>query len=135
MKSSSVLHLICQDIFFALSIKDLVEVLDKVELNPIFNTLESIKGVFYYRGKIVPLIDLSLKLFNKRETSKLARIVVVNQNGFYTGLYVDKIKMVLDYQKLIDSNITKYTKKKFQLNQNDYHLLDIEKLINDFIID
>ncbi|MCJ8343929.1 chemotaxis protein CheW [bacterium] len=136
MKTCNALHLICQDTFFALPIDYLVEVLDQVEVDLIPNMPLSIKGIFYYRGRIVPLIDLSQKLFNYRESSNTARIVIIQYEGFYTALYVNQVRMVIQYETIlevesVENSLTEFIKGIFQVERVDYHLLDVQKLLAD----
>lgn len=131
---SSALHLVCQDTFFAIPIEFLVEVLDQVEVDSIPTMSQDVKGVFYYRGKIIPLIDLSFKLFQYKELSTSARVVILQHQGFYTGLYVDQVRMVVEYTKLdtkdvMEANLGDYINGVFDVNDISYYLLNIDKLI------
>ncbi|MCO4783277.1 MAG: CheW domain-containing protein [Candidatus Cloacimonetes bacterium] len=130
----SALHLICNETFFAIPIDSLVEVIDQVDIDPIPTMSLDIKGVFYYRGKIVPLIDLRYKLFQSKELSQSARVVILQHKGFFTALYVDQIRMIVEYDRLrraenIDETIEKYIDGVFQENNLDYFLLNIDRLV------
>lgn len=71
---------------------EVVEILDMPELSKVPLTQPWVRGVANIRGNLLPVIDLSGCLTGRisRITDK-TRVLVINYNGFYSGLVVDEV--------------------------------------------
>lgn len=81
---------------FAIGLTDLQEIERVLTITPLPNVHPSILGVMNLRGKIVPVVDLRVKLgIPAGPLSKESRIMIVNLGEKLCGLAVDSVKEVL----------------------------------------
>ena len=98
-----------------------------------------VEGVINLRGRVIPVIDLRIKMgLPKRESSKNTRIVVVELEGTTVGFIVDEVSEVLRIPK----NITEappemvagidadYITAVGKLEDRLLILLDLEKVLS-----
>lgn len=77
---------------FALRCADVIEVVSRVELRAIPHAPSYIPGMFTYRGVVVPVIDLSLLLWNTPCADRMSsRIVLVKHKEKLIGLYAERV--------------------------------------------
>lgn len=70
------------DELYAVAAERVVEVVPRIELRPIPHAPESLAGLFNYRGKAVPVIDLGILLGATACLERLhTRIILVDQPG------------------------------------------------------
>ncbi|MCL6447819.1 MAG: chemotaxis protein CheW [Armatimonadetes bacterium] len=80
---------------YALPILETREIIRLVQITPLPNMPAYLKGVINLRGRIVPVVDLRLKLgLQAKEMNCEAKIIVVDHNNRYVGLIVDKVSGV-----------------------------------------
>lgn len=79
-----------------------VDILKVQEINRMFqitkvpNSPDYVDGVINLRGRVIPVIDLRLKMgMTRKEHDKDTRIIVVDLTGRTIGFIVDKVKEVL----------------------------------------
>jgi len=79
-----------------------VDILKVQEINRMFqitkvpNSPDYVDGVINLRGRVIPVIDLRIKLgLPRKEHDKDTRIIVVDLEGRTIGFIVDKVKEVL----------------------------------------
>jgi purine-binding chemotaxis protein CheW len=83
--------------FYGLEILKVREIIGMMSVTNVPHTKEYVKGVINLRGKIIPVIDLRLKLgMDSTEMTRETCTIVVDVNGIQTGLIVDKVAEVLD---------------------------------------
>lgn len=124
---------------YGIDIKLIKEIIRNTNITPVPNVSRFVEGVINLRGEVVPLIDLRKK-FNMKEIKrgKEARIIVVEVNNKYVGIYVDKVTEVL---KIPVSNITpppqmvgaiekEFIKNVGKLSGRLILIVDIEKIIS-----
>jgi chemotaxis-related protein WspB len=64
---------------YAIESRQVVEVLPLVPARPIPRTPDFVRGIFTYRGRLVPLIDLGLRLADAAPAERLStRVIVVH---------------------------------------------------------
>jgi len=120
------------------------EIIGLMDITPVPNTPEFMKGVINLRGKIIPVLDLRLKLnMQKRDYDEQTCIIIVDvandntKNGF-VGLVVD---MVSEVYKIPDTEIEEnfqygiegeknYLTGIGKIKDNVVMLLDIKSVIN-----
>jgi purine-binding chemotaxis protein CheW len=84
------------DDVFGVAIRFVQEIIGIQRITTVPDTPDFIKGIINLRGKIIPIIDVRLK-FGKEEIPYNERtcIIVVEANGMFVGLIVDKVDDVL----------------------------------------
>lgn len=81
---------------YALDILDVQEIIRMVEITPVPNAPYYVEGIINLRGKVIPIIDLRLRLgLAAAERTKETRIVVVDVCRNIIGLIVDSVSEVL----------------------------------------
>lgn len=105
----------------------------------IANTPNFIKGVINLRGKIIPIVDLRIKLNQSNVIyNELTVVIVLNLNGRVVGVVVDGVSDVITLTEdqirevpAIVANIdTKYILGLATFAERMLTLVDIEQLLN-----
>lgn len=88
---------------FALNIQYVTEITQVVQVNVLPEMPAHLLGLFRFRDRVVPLIDLKTRLGLPREAKTgnkdEERIIIVNDNGKWLGLKVDAIQEIAQIQK------------------------------------
>lgn len=80
---------------FALEIRYVTEIYNMLSIVPLPGTPEYIKGIINLRGKIIPVIDMRLKLQKTAEAyTDRTCIIILNVEGAPCGLVVDSVAEV-----------------------------------------
>ncbi len=95
---------------FGLDVTAVQEILSQVTARQIPHAAEYIQGLFDFRGKIIPLLNLRA-LLSFAITSNGGNVIVVNHQGISLGLIVDKVLAVITDQEQI-----KYLEQKSSPN-------------------
>lgn len=91
------LSFILKDEEYGVEIIKVREIIGLMEITPIPNTPENIKGVINLRGKVIPVIDLRLKFgMNEVEYTNETCIIVLEVGNTLRGIIVDTVSEVLD---------------------------------------
>lgn len=124
------------EINYVLAIDKIVEVLIITETTKIPGISSWVLGLGNIRGNLLPLIDFKSFLYGK--TTKITahtRMVVVNQLAGQIGLVVDEVFGQKHFQtsQIIDSDedSVKYSEVAYQEEDEIWHVLNDEMLIND----
>ncbi len=81
---------------FGIEILKVQEIIRMVEMTHVPNTPAFVEGVINLRGRIIPVIDLRLRLgFQAREHDTKTRIIVIEINQVTAGFVVDAVFEVL----------------------------------------
>lgn len=87
---------------FGIDILDVQEIIRIVDITRVPNAKHFVKGVINLRGKIIPIIDLRLRLgIDEISYDKDTRIIVVEVNNSVLGFIVDKVNQVIRIDKTI----------------------------------
>jgi purine-binding chemotaxis protein CheW len=87
---------------FGVDILSVQEINRMSQITKVPNTPDFIEGVINLRGRIIPVIDLRVKLgMTRKEHGKNTRIVVVELKGQTIGFIVDEVNEVLRISKEI----------------------------------
>ncbi len=82
---------------YGLDIMKVREIIKMMRMTSVPGTPDYVKGVINLRGKVIPVIDLRLKLdMPEIEYSKLTAIIVVQVSDTEVGLIVDRVIEVMD---------------------------------------
>lgn len=82
---------------YGIEILKVQEIIGVLAITPIPRTPAFIKGVINLRGRIIPIIDLRLKLsMPEAKHTEETCFIVVKAHGMHMGVVVDKVSEVLD---------------------------------------
>ena len=123
---------------FGVDILSVQEINRMSQITKVPNTPEFIEGVINLRGRIIPVIDLRVKLgMTKKEHGKNTRIVVVELKGQTMGFIVDEVSEVLRIPKeiteappdMVGDVSCDYITSIGKLEDRLLILLDLEKIL------
>jgi purine-binding chemotaxis protein CheW len=80
---------------YALPIENVQEIIRYAEPRAVASPEPSIRGVISLRGRIVPVVDLALRLGLVAEPADEQKIVIVELDGGTVGVVVDDVEEVL----------------------------------------
>lgn len=124
---------------FGVDILSVQEINRMSQITKVPNTPEFIEGVINLRGRIIPVIDLRVKLgMIRKEHSKNTRIVVVELKGQTIGFIVDEVSEVLRIPKeiteappdMVGGVNSDYITSIGKLEDRLLILLDLEKILS-----
>lgn len=108
---------------YGLEILKVHEIIGMMPITSVPRTPGFIKGVINLRGKVIPIIDLRLKLaMDSTDQTDETCIIVVQAGGLEIGVIVDKVSEVLD---IADSDIE--DAPSFGTDVNSDYILGIGK--------
>lgn len=116
---------------------EVVEILDVPEFSSVPLTRSWVHGVANIRGNLLPVIDLAGCLTgNVAKLTEKTRVLVIDYNGFYSGLVVDEVmglKHFLDEEYSmedaeVDSYLQPYTEHVFRRGRQCWALFSLHKL-------
>jgi purine-binding chemotaxis protein CheW len=85
---------------FGIEILKVQEIIKMMSITKIPNTPEFIEGIINLRGRIIPVVDLRIRLGLIKQTyTKNTRIVVVELNNHIIGFIVDEVSEVIRITK------------------------------------
>ena len=97
------LTFVLSDEEYGLEILKVREIISVMEITPVPQTPDFIKGVINLRGKVIPVVDLRLKFgMPEKSYTKETCTIVVDVRGLLMGIVVDTVSEVLD---IADSDI------------------------------
>lgn len=103
------------------------------------NAPEFIEGVINLRGRIIPVIDLRIKMgLPKKENDKNSRIIVVEDEEILVGFLVDAVKEVIRIPKkiieeppeIVTSNKTDFISSVGKLDDRLLIMIDLKKILS-----
>lgn len=108
---------------YGLEILKVHEIIGMMAITPVPRTPKFVRGVINLRGKVIPVVDLRLKLaMESIEQTEHTCVIVVQTNGVEIGVIVDKVSEVLDIAgKDIEDS------PSFGTNVNSSYILGIGK--------
>lgn len=124
---------------FGIDILSVQEINRMLQITKVPNTPDFIEGVINLRGRIIPVIDLRVKLgMERKEHSKDTRIVVVEIKNKTIGFIVDEVSEVLRIPKditeappdMIGGVNSDYIISIGKLEDRLLILLDLEKILS-----
>jgi len=122
---------------FGADILKIQEIIRTIAITKVPNSPDFIEGVINLRGRVIPVIDLRIKLgMQKKEHDNHTRIIVVEIMGKVMGFIVDSVSKVLRIPKSITeappeilTNInSEYITAVGKLEDRLLILLDLEKV-------
>ncbi len=124
---------------FGVEILSVQEIIRLVSITKIPNCPASIEGVINLRGRVIPIIDLRVRLGIENITqNNSTRIVVVELKNLIVGFIVDEVSEVLRIPtsiiepppKIVAGIDSEYVTSVGKLDDRLLILLDLEKLLS-----
>jgi purine-binding chemotaxis protein CheW len=124
---------------FGVDILSVQEINRMSQITKVPNTSDFVEGVINLRGRVIPVIDLRIKLgMQRKEHGKNTRIVVVELRGNTIGFIVDEVSEVLRISKeiteappeMVGGVNSDYITSIGKLEDRLLILLDLEKIIS-----
>lgn len=124
---------------FAVDILKVQEINRITQITKVPNSPEFIEGVINLRGKVIPILDLRIRMgMAKREHDSRTRIIVVEVEQKTIGFIVDEVTEVLRIPKNVIENppdLVSNSKSEFitgvgKLEDRLLILLDLDKIIS-----
>lgn len=86
-----------EDTKYGFSLEYVLEIINVPSLTPVPGVAHYIKGIINLRGKIIPIIDVRLKLgLPEREHDDKTCIIVLNIHDMQAGVIVDSVSEVVN---------------------------------------
>lgn len=130
-----------EDQLFALPGEQIIEILNMQPITFIPNLPLYIKGIVNIRGKIIPLIDLKLRLDKSEiEYDDKTCIILIQVEEITAGLIVDRVKEVTDISAddlrpvssfSNDGSFNRFVTDICQINENMILLLNAKNILRD----
>ena len=123
---------------FGIEIRHVTEIISIQPINVLPEVPEHIKGVINLRGKIIPVVDMRIKL--KKESAAYTDrtcIVVIQTDDIAAGLIVDQVAEVLTIEDIVPPPDTKtgvnnhYLSGIGKVNEQIKLLIDCELLFSE----
>ena len=125
---------------YAIDLLNVMEIIRLIQITPIPETFNFIKGIINLRGKIIPVMDIRMR-FSIAEKAYEDRtcIIVVSIKGLEMGLIVDHVSEVLEIPETqIDDmpSVSKTASQRFvrgigKTDSGVKIILDLDKLLFD----
>jgi len=143
LEQSDILQLVSfkiADEEFAIDILRVNEIIRLMEITKMPNSPRHIEGIINLRGKVVPVVNLRIKMgFEPAATDSHTRIIVVELNGKIVGFKVDAVYEVLRIPQSITeqppelvSNInSQYITSVGKIDDRLLILLDLDKVLDE----
>ncbi|MCF8240147.1 MAG: chemotaxis protein CheW [Melioribacteraceae bacterium] len=124
---------------FGVDILKVQEINKMMQITKVPNAPSHVEGVINLRGKIIPVIDLRIKLrIERKDYNNNTRIVVLENDNNIVGFIVDEVKEVLRIPKsiteappeMVAGIDSKYITSIGKLEDRLLILLDLDEIIN-----
>ncbi|OGF65600.1 MAG: hypothetical protein A2Y62_12705 [Candidatus Fischerbacteria bacterium RBG_13_37_8] len=124
--------------FYALPVTHVQEMLRALKITRVPDTPYPIRGITNMRGRILPVVDLRLRLgLKKGKINNRSRILVTESKGRLIGLLVDSVEQVTRFfleqikppPKDIVTEKSKYITGVYYLNESPIILLELDQLL------
>jgi purine-binding chemotaxis protein CheW len=123
---------------FGVDIICVQEINRMLQITKVPNSPDYVEGVVNLRGRVIPVLDLRLKLgMQKKEHDNNTRIIVVEVNNKTVGFIVDGVKEVLRVPvsiteappEIVTGINSEYIKSVGKLEDRLLILIDLEKIL------
>jgi purine-binding chemotaxis protein CheW len=122
---------------YGLEIRHVTEIMGMQKVTKVPGMPEHAIGVINLRGKVIPVVDVRLRFHLAfRHYDERTCIIVVNVNGSFVGLVVDKVSEVVSIAQddieappATGKTHTRYIQGMAKLNAQVKILLDVELLV------
>lgn len=120
--------------------KEVEEILDVPEFTQVPGVKSWVVGVANVRGSLLPIMDLKGYILGAdMQQRKRGRLIVINYQGFSTGLLVDEVYGMRhffqedqnDNEPKVHNNIAHYIKNMFSRENENWPVFSFDKLTKD----
>ncbi len=128
-----------QKLNFGVPISEVMEVLEGLEVTPLFKVEPMLRGLINLRGKIIPCLDVSIYLdLPPRTLNENAKFVILQQDGLEVALCVDSISKMKEIDKtsiqaaeeVLNGTISEYTSGVLQYQKQTLLMISAKNLIH-----
>lgn len=126
------------EVNFGVPIKEILEVLENVDVTPLFKVVSTLRGVINVRGKVIPCIDISTYLgLSARSLNENTRFVILQFEEKDIALCVDSVSKMKEVDSsqiqanegLLNGPISEYATGVLQLNKQTLLMISAKSLI------
>lgn len=126
------------EVNFGVPIKEILEVLENVDVTPLFKVVSTLRGVINVRGKVIPCIDISTYLgLVQRSLNENTRFVILQYEEKEIALCVDSVSKMKEVDNsqiqsndgLLNGPISEYATGVLQLNKQTLLMISAKSLI------
>lgn len=123
---------------YAISAGDTQEIHEMVRIRPIPHSKPHVEGIYSYRGRVIPAINLR-RLFGFGAEVSAGEIIVLTRNRRFYGVIVDSIIQILDVSRLTDfielsraaANIeSRFVERVVSAGSNIITILSVDAIVN-----
>lgn len=124
---------------FGIDILNVQEIIKTVQITKVPNSPEFVEGIINLRGKVIPVMDLRVRLnLERKAQDKDTRIIVVEINSKTVGFIVDEVNEVLRIPKsitepppeMVTSVNSEYITAVGKLEDRLITLIDLQKVLS-----
>lgn len=122
------------DVNYGVDISLVTEIIGLHDITPIPELPSEIKGIINLRGKIIPLMDVRIRLYGReKDYSERTCVIIIHKDEDEIGLIVDCVQEVISIQH--EEEILNHEEEKafiaqvIKIEEKVYMVVDIETLI------
>ncbi len=125
--------------YYALGIGFVQDIISMMDITPVPQTANFVKGLINLRGKVIPVIDLRLMFeMSEKEYHKETCVIIVKGRKGFIGVIVDVVSEVIDVNDAEIENAPDFGKDldtdfilgMYKKNNDVKTLIDIEKILD-----
>lgn len=122
-------------VHYGIDISLVTEIIGMQQVTPIPNLPPYIKGIMNLRGKIIPLIDVRLRLYNReRDYDDRTCVIVITWEDEEIGLIVDCVYEVISTGSpeeilVMEDQLEPFISQIVKLQEMVYMIMDVKELI------
>ena len=132
-----------KDFLFCIPAFEVDEIIKPIEITKVPKTPDYFEGIINLRGDVISIINSGIRLnLDRVSISEESRFIIFEIHGVKSGIVVDKVETVVELNKLLNVDFTKYDNSVFQKyiadvcifpekRENEIFLINIEKVIID----
>lgn len=126
------------EVNFGVPIKEVLEVLENLDVTPLFKVVPVLRGLINLRGKVIPCMDISTYLgLSARSLNENTKFVILQSGGAEIALCVDSVSKMKEVDNaLIQSNegvltgpISEYATGILQLQKQTLLMISAKNLV------
>ncbi len=143
VSSKSIMQLLTFELegnLYAFNVLPVETIIEMVDIRPVPKTASYIKGVINYRGRIIPVMDLSERINLKKEKiGEYNRIIIAHFEDIEVGFLVNNVREVINVDEsqieVVNSTQgsevdTRFIKGVIKLDDQLIIFLDIEAILD-----
>lgn len=126
------------EVQFGVPIREVLEVLENVDVTPLFKTVPALRGVINVRGRVIACLDISSYIgMQMRSLNENTKFVILQNQGQEIALCVDSVSkmkeigksMIQTNEGLLTGQISEYASGILQMQKQTLLMISAENLI------